>query len=415
VPEVPAYMRRSMSSWSRDPSNSSLSGTPAGPPSAGSALQHLNRIFSSRPVDSSMRPVNIVHSGSPPEEHSCMLVPLHNRPQKQYLLGTESDMVVESVLPIILEPKLATVAESMLPSQSVMGTVETISVSESSSAEDKEADLLRALPQKYHNDVLLWFEREPFAPIDTNFPDDEDDDIVSNTAQPVQAQANPLTKLDSVQQSKRLKYKQITQVIANGPEDKSHKVSDSDVSCTAAVGGESSTAWTVNVFEAPCMSQEAIEFCMDNTFLGTTSARDLEDHLHIDTNDRVTKDDLACAWILCVASEQSDQRSFSPIIATSVVSFIEASDVEHALSFKMQRRAKLGRISLLEFLKKLEFDADGLTGVDNLLLVFGDAALESRERTKTAKNKPTSRNLRRLVSERLRSTGMRGRHSDKAS
>jgi hypothetical protein len=67
------------------------------------------------------------------------------------------------------------------------------------------------------------------------------------------------------------------------------------------------------------------------------------------------------------------------------------------------------------FLKKAVFDADKLTEEDNLLLIFGKAALESEERIKASKNKPNGCNLRRLVSEGVGSMNMHGRWARKAS
>jgi hypothetical protein len=151
---------------------------------------------------------------------------------------------------------------------------------------------------------------------------------------------------------------------------------------------------------------------MDNTFLVSTSFRDLCDlcdHLHTDADGKSTREDVARAWILCVADEHSDRRSVSPGIEAPGVFFIKPSDVNKALSFHMQRRAKLGRISLLAFLKKFQFDASGKIATYLLLPLFREAALESQDRSKVSSS--ANEIIRRMSLERSLSSEHRGRRS----
>jgi hypothetical protein len=137
---------------------------------------------------------------------------------------------------------------------------------------------------------------------------------------------------------------------------------------------------------------------MDNTFLGSTSFRDLCGHLHTDADRNFTRENVTRAWILCVAEEHSDRRSVSPGIEAPGVSFIKTSDVGKVLSFHMQHRVKLGRISLLAFLKKFQFDASGKMATDLLRPLSREAALESQDRSKVSSS--ASEIIRRMALER---------------
>jgi hypothetical protein len=145
-------------------------------------------------------------------------------------------------------------------------------------------------------------------------------------------------------------------------------------------------------------SQSSVEFHMDNTFLGSTSFRDLCDHLHTDADRNFTRENVTRAWIFCVADKHSDRRSVSPGIEAPGVSFIKTSDLGKVLSFHMQRRAKLGRISLLAFLKKFQFAASGKLATDLLLPLSREAALESQDRSKVSSS--ASEIIRRMALER---------------
>jgi hypothetical protein len=75
----------------------------------------------------------------------------------------------------------------------------------------------------------------------------------------------------------------------------------------------------------------------------------------------------------------------------------------------MQRRAKLGRISLLAFLKKFQFDARGKIATYLLLPLPREAALESQDRSKVSSS--ASEIIRRMSLDRSLSSEHRGRRS----
>jgi hypothetical protein len=61
---------------------------------------------------------------------------------------------------------------------------------------------------------------------------------------------------------------------------------------------------------------------MDNTFLGTTSARDFIDRVRMNEEGKATKKIIAQAWVLCVAAEHADWRSVSSSVNIPGISFI---------------------------------------------------------------------------------------------
>jgi hypothetical protein len=81
----------------------------------------------------------------------------------------------------------------------------------------------------------------------------------------------------------------------------------------------------------------------------------------------------------------------------------------------MTRRAKLGRISLLEFLKKFEFDASSKVAMVTLLPNYSQAALESQERSKASRHSAGAEMIRRVSRERSSSTQIRGRRPRRSS
>jgi hypothetical protein len=280
--EVLAYMRRPMSSWFRNPSNSSQSGIPVGLSRAGTALQRLNGIASSCAVFSGSCHNMVIRSDLPLEEPSSMSASLKNNLLEPHPPCVEPDIVVDSVLPIVPESILAAVAESIFPSESLVENIQaTLGLD--------EADLLGAIAQK-PDEAVLWFDREPFVPIDRDLSNDGEDNTVSNTAKSVNIEAIILTG-----SSKHLRYSDIARTTITGPEYKARKTSDSGESCTTLVRRASSISSAASTSDAPTMSQEPIDFCMDNTFLGTTSIRDLGQHLQVDAKGMIAKEDLARA------------------------------------------------------------------------------------------------------------------------
>lgn len=191
------------------------------------------------------------------------------------------------------------------------------------------------------------------------------------------------------------------------------KTSDSDGSSTVANGEESIGSRSTSISSLD--SQASLDFQMENTFLGSTSAQEFLDHLETTSNGTFTKEGIARAWILCVAAEQSDLRHANPNIDAPGVSFITTADAKNVMEFHTQRRAQLGRISLLNFLKKFDFDDNGTAAVDSLLLIFRQTALESQERVGVFRNRPAARAVRRISLDSSGSTKFRSRRSRRST
>ncbi|CAA9961058.1 hypothetical protein PTMSG1_04442 [Pyrenophora teres f. maculata] len=173
---------------------------------------------------------------------------------------------------------------------------------------------------------------------------------------------------------------------------------ESDASITLRSSSESSR-----------VSASSTDFHIDNTFLGSTSARDLLDHATSEFNGVIPRKALASAFIRCVADEHADRRAASPGVHAPGVAFITEKDVDQCMSFETQRRAKLGYISLFKFLRMIEFDDAAMATETDILDAWRKAALESRDLTELAKNSPASRAARRISRSRSESEQSRGR------
>jgi hypothetical protein len=280
-----------------------------------------------------------------------------------------------------------------------------------------EPDLLSAVPQKNDENASLWFNRDSFEPLNTDISDNEDEKEVDESitkpdiSETASSPGIVTTELDHTKLFETSLDEDLDQGIITEMVQMTRKTYNLDNAFQTTYGRPSPTSTTSSTFASSYASQGSFDFHMENTFLGTTSARDLEERLSIDAKGNVTKEDPARAWVSCVAAEHSDRRSACPSIVAPGVSFIQENDADMALSFEMQRCAKLGRITLLEFLKKFEFDAEGFTAVEKLLSIFREAALESRERIKATKNNPNDRILRLSYFERLEHSEDRGYRS----
>ena len=125
-----------------------------------------------------------------------------------------------------------------------------------------------------------------------------------------------------------------------------------------------------NSSESSCMSASSTHFHFDNMFLGSTSACDLLDYAMPDSDGNITETAIATAFIRSVAEEHEYRCSASPDEDTPCVTSIMEEDIDNCMAFETQRRAKLGRISLLQFLKAIEFEIR-LRLMRKMLLVHG--------------------------------------------
>jgi hypothetical protein len=417
--QTPAYARPSMSSWYHSPANSTIRGTPNGLPPAGTALWRLSGSRGNR--DSSY-----------PSKRPCRSGPRTSACTPGLITTTENDGVSQlSSVRTVVAGVISTVSTS--PVTTPMEAADDMKSTGplSTSLESSLASDTSLLDSKAGEEVKQWFDPEPFLPIDPDFSESENE-AEEDTVVP---QPKPLREVSSSERENSHEFDEDVSgetlcapkfrvERAALPETAHHTsvdadVNDSDVAPNVLDSDETSTSFTAYSTRATSTSshtsQASVEFHMDNTFLGSTSARDMCDHLDSDYDGTITKEELARAWILCVADEHSDRRSVSPGIEAPGVSFITPDDADQALSFHMMRRAKLGRISLLEFLKKFEFDASGKVAMVTLLPNYRQAALESQERSKASRHSAGAEMIRRISRERSSSTQIRGRRSRRSS
>jgi hypothetical protein len=222
-------------------------------------------------------------------------------------------------------------------------------------------DLLGAMPQKPGNDAVL-FDREPLLPIDPDFSDDEGDDgstdsnftlfeplhetarlsateQVDDTVTTLYFEREPFAEIDSdfsedeEEESDNIKI--LSKLVApSTPLRETNlgfevdvavmqdavEVFESDNSSTVESELPSTTSRCTSASSR--ISQSSTEFHMDNTFLGTTSARDFIDRVRMNEEGKATKKVIAQAWVLCVAAEHADWRSVSSSVNIPGISFI---------------------------------------------------------------------------------------------
>ncbi|KAF2828130.1 hypothetical protein CC86DRAFT_405140 [Ophiobolus disseminans] len=220
---------------------------------------------------------------------------------------------------------------------------------------DADHDLLGATPQSSDKDSCQWFDREPIAPIDADFSDDEDDC------------EDEMTRKTTSTLSKWSHYDVFGMNLPSAmPE-------------TACLTSDSEEASPL-VSEGTLQSLDDVD--KDSTFLGSVSACDLTEKVYADAEGMISMKELARAWVLCVAAEHDNRRSPKTTIADLWVPFITASDADRALELQLQRRAKLGGVSLKEFLRKFKFDASGMAAASQVANVFCGVALASQGQSK---------------------------------
>jgi hypothetical protein len=253
-----------------------------------------------------------------------------------------------------------------------------------------ETTRLSATEQVNDTVTTLYFEREPFAEIDSDFFDDEEEESDNiKILRKLVAPSNPLRETNRG-------FEVDVAVMQDAVE-----VFESDYSSTVESELPSTTSRCTSASSR--ISQSSTEFHMDNTFLGTTSARDFIDRVRMNEEGKATKKAIAQAWVLCVAAEHADCRSVSPSVNVPGISFITEDDEKHALSFDIGRRARLGRISLLEF-KMISYDADGMMNQNAILPIYLRAAHDSQQRIEASKGGPADQCVRRISHERHRAS-----------
>jgi hypothetical protein len=320
--QTPAYARPSMSSWYHNPANSTIRGTPNGLPPAGTALWRLSGTRGNR--DSSY-----------PSKRPCRSSPRTSACAPGPIITTKNDGVSQLYSVKTVEagviPKVPTspVTTPMEAADDMKSTGPLTTSLESSLASDTSL-----LHSKADGKVKQWFEPELFLPIDPDFSESEDG-AEDDTVVP---QPKPLREFSSLERENPHEFDEdVSGEILCAPKCRVERaalpetayhtsvdadVKDSDVAPNVLDLDETSTSVTASITRVTSTSshtsQASVEFHMDNTFLGSTSARDMCDHLDSDYDGMITKEELARAWILCVADEHSDRRSVSPGIEAQV-------------------------------------------------------------------------------------------------
>jgi hypothetical protein len=299
-----------MSSWYRSAANSATQGTPFGLPPAGTALRRLN----------GGRGNLALHHTSPRRNRSS---PNALARVSNLSMTAENDDVVRE------QPVVGVVQAGVITTTTqAVGTF--IYVADSTNSTD-----LPVMPLSGSNvdsEVKLWFEPEPCLPIDSDFSENEDEtegDMAAVQMKPLSGTTTcsmsssipPETHSSLTYEHLKLPEKDISEEDPSAPKlhTKSatlHKISHDVGAYPTNDSNDSSTmvsGCSTRVSSASShTSQSLVEFHMDNTFLGSTSFRHLWDHLHTDADGKSTREDVARAWILCVADEHSDRRSVSP-------------------------------------------------------------------------------------------------------
>jgi len=284
-------------------------------------------------------------------------------PIEHPVLGTDATLAsVSQALEQIQTAVSSLVPEAGVTFQSVATNIKAAPVVASSCVEDAHFHLLGATPQNPGEDVFLWFDREPIAPIDADFSDDEDDDAAVETHGPL---------------SKASRYDGLGLVAHTELALTARKTSDSDKSSTLLSEGHASTPRSASISSRTSQSSTDTNVEIDKLFLGKTCARDLFAELDADSSSMISKEQLARAWVLCVAVEHTNWRETCSVGANLWVPFITMRDADRALELHVQRRAKLGDISLRDLLKKLRFDEEGMVAMDALWHTLHNTSLAS--------------------------------------
>ena len=284
-------------------------------------------------------------------------------PVEHPVLGTDATFVSVSQALVQIQADVSSLVSEAGPTfQSTATNIKTTPVVESSCVESAHFHLLGAMPQNSGEEVFLWFDREPIAPIDADFSDDEDDDAVVETHGPL---------------SKASRYDSLGLVAHTELAKTARKTSDSDKSSTLMFEDQASTPRSVSISSRTSQSSADTSIEIDKLFLGNTCARDLFAELDADSNGLISKEQLARTWLLCVAAEHANWRETCSVGANLWVPFITIRDADRALELHVQRRAKLGNISLRDLFKKLRFDEEGMVAMDALLHTLHKTSLAS--------------------------------------
>ncbi|KAF1835874.1 hypothetical protein BDW02DRAFT_596967 [Decorospora gaudefroyi] len=351
--QVPAYKTRSHASWFSNPANRMVRGVRVGTPRNIAGLQRISLIKTVNcPNDHDVAKQSLIGVGHGQQELDNPVVNGHSVPLSTRVSVPASEKVAVSAA-VDIDPLLDSVIFC-----------------------------------KNKTDAPTWYYREPILEIDPDFSDDEDDSL--HTSKIVESICPPSTRSGQHRDGHWGADMPTTSMAAS---------TSANLDVSSVVG--SSDTELRSSSHSSGTSASSLDFHMDNTFLGSTSARDLLTHTMTDIDGKISKKALAQAFLQCVAEKHADRRSASPSIAAPGVTFITEADIGRYLDFETQRRAKLGCISLFSFLKKVKFDIKGTTTDADVLSAWQEAALESHALIQSSKDQPVSSLARRISSSRL--------------
>lgn len=368
---TPAYARSSMSHWFSNPANkiareniakgirSTLAPVRAGkkrPLSDRRSFVPVERTSTSAQCSLQSRPSQMAYSTviaatpAPPAAVDA-IVEGHTPPQYSLRVTRSCKIAVPTSVELIGNSEVDLAFEYDSPI-----AVKPEPVAYLSYAPIDEDDLLGATVQSSEEQSVVWFDREPVAPIDFDFSDDEGDD----------------EHIDSPIPSTLSRYGDLLINSRTANAETARVASDSDKSSTHVFVLQSPTSPSTSV--SSHSSQASDDVAAETILLGNTRARDPMDRLPSGPEDMVSKLELAQAWVLCVTAEHTLQQPISSSIVKLWDFSIIARDADRALELQLQRRAKLGGVSLRDFLKKFMFDRDGMTAASQLIAVFRELA-----------------------------------------
>jgi hypothetical protein len=432
--QVPAYATRSHASWFSNPTNTMVRGVQYGNPCTVAELQrvaHRKTVSSQVKVEALKQPIFEVADKMVADKARSTIVSDDS--------VTSSDVADDKIPEAEVEASLKAV-ERRDSSSSLTRVYVPLSGKITTSTAIVTDPLLDCTTFRTDSDISSsWSDREPIAEVDPDFSDDEDDDLIASSssvricvpfsgkmASSADVVTDPLLDgitfredndtsptwfdRDSIPEpdpdfsddeddhpSTSLTIKDTVDQhvgawVASVPIilKKASKVamsSDADSSDGCAVRTSSKSSRT---------SAQSADFHLDNTYLGGIAARNLLDNIKLDRDGKANKEAIAHAYVLCVATEHTNRRSFSPNYKAPGVSLITKQDAKRCRSSVVQSRARLGRISLFDFLKKVTFDDNGMAHEDMIFGAFRQAAVESAKLIHDSKHSSASRVARRI-------------------
>ncbi|KAF2874110.1 hypothetical protein BDV95DRAFT_322099 [Massariosphaeria phaeospora] len=243
--------------------------------------------------------------------------------------------------------------------------------------------------QATDNHPVIMFQRDAFIPIDSDFSEDE------SSTEEFLLSAIPCTVVKALARI-QLPLVNLSKTVVPSV--------DEPIRTQSPVTESSSPVFQLTSKSSrTSTSPKGIEFVMENTYLGITCFQEFVETLDTDEEGNATKSAVAKAYMVRVAHEHAEMHLSS--IETDGVTYITKDLASQWKDHQLRRRAKLGKVSLADFLEKVPFDAYDNTTDVHLLEAWKKAAVQEKELHRLAQGGNASRLTRRL--SRSRSTTSR--------